>query len=211
MSVNSFALPFAFAAVAALVLAGGGYLVCPDGQCRLLVGDASGLMWFEAWRTPWLDRIFWLLTWGGSIFVLLPVSALVAWHGYRREGASWSVAAFVPAALTSAALLAYLTKLVVARPRPEIFPALIAMPADASFPSAHSMQVTAFATACLLRPTGCMRPDIALSLLTVVAAVAFSRVYLQVHFPSDVVFGVLAAVFWVLALRHLPPWWESRR
>jgi undecaprenyl-diphosphatase len=39
--------------------------------------------------------------------------------------------------------------------------------------------------------------------------VGLSRLYLQVHFASDVMFGAAAAVLWVLALRSLPIWKES--
>ena len=43
-----------------------------------------------------------------------------------------------------------------------------------------------------------------------IAAVASSRVYLQVHFPSDVLAGIAAAVLLVLALRALPVWREVK-
>jgi membrane-associated phospholipid phosphatase len=36
--------------------------------------------------------------------------------------------------------------------------------------------------------------------------VGLSRIHLQVHFPSDVIVGMLAAALLVLALRELPPW-----
>jgi undecaprenyl-diphosphatase len=211
MNVSPRAQAFAFSAATVLVLAGGGLLVCPDEQCRLLPGDAAVLTAFHAIQSAWLDNAFLLLTWGGSLVVLLPLTALVARHDYRCCGASWRVAAFLPLAVSGAALLAHLAKLAVARPRPDLFPALTAMPADASFPSAHSMQVAAFATAFLLRPAGQTRVSTVAGLFALVAVVAVSRVYLQVHFPSDVMFGLLAAVLWVLALRQLPPWREAFR
>lgn len=198
-----------FAAATTLLLACGGLLVCPDRQCRLLPGDAAVLTAFHALRSAWLDNAFLLLTWGGSLVVLLPLSALVARHDYRCGGVTWRVAAFLPLALSGAALLAHLAKLAVARPRPDLFPALTAMPADASFPSAHSMQVAAFVAAFLLRPEGRTRVSAVAGLLVLVAVVAVSRLYLQVHFPSDVMFGLLVAVLWVLALRQLPPWREA--
>jgi undecaprenyl-diphosphatase len=39
------------------------------------------------------------------------------------------------------------------------------------------------------------------TLVGVALLVGLSRVYLQVHYPSDVLVGMLAALFWVLGLR----------
>jgi len=85
------------------------------------------------------------------------------------------------------------------------------MPEDWSFPSAHAAQVTAFALAWLLRPGAAPgRIEIAVLFATVTAVFA-SRLYLQVHFPSDVVAGALLATLWVLLLRRLPAWRETTR
>ena len=98
-------------------------------------------------------------------------------------------------------LLAYAGKLLVARPRPELYPALIAMPADLSFPSAHTLQITAFAFAWVLAPGS--RPAWAgvTAAALIILVVALSRLYLQVHFPSDVVIGMIAGAAWVVGLR----------
>ncbi|MCE9570365.1 MAG: phosphatase PAP2 family protein, partial [Rhodocyclales bacterium] len=44
------------------------------------------------------------------------------------------------------------------------------------------------------------------TLVSMAVLVGGSRVYLQVHFPSDVLAGTIATVFWVLGLRALMPW-----
>jgi undecaprenyl-diphosphatase len=41
-----------------------------------------------------------------------------------------------------------------------------------------------------------MHPTLALYLLLLASAVGFSRVYLQVHYLSDIFAGVLLALFW---------------
>ena len=138
-----------------------------------------------------------------STLVLAAAFVLRAWVDFLLI---LVVTAFVPLALIGAAALAHLAKLAIERPRPDLLPALVAMPADPSFPSAHAMQATAFAVAWLLRPGARPGAAEAVAALLLAAAVAGSRVYLQVHFVSDVAFGVIAAILWVLALRCLPVW-----
>jgi membrane-associated phospholipid phosphatase len=192
------------AAGAALAMAGGAALVCAGGQCIVPAVDAAGLSLAHGWRTAWLDGLAASITWGGSLFVLVPLALLFAALDARRRG--WKVASFVPFALMASAALAHLAKIAVSRPRPELFPPLTTMPADASFPSAHAMQVTALVLAYLLRPGA--RPGLVAWLAggALVSLVGLSRIHLQVHFPSDVIVGTLAAALLVLALRELPPW-----
>jgi len=189
-------------AVAALIA--GGWLVCPAGACRTPGVDAAGLAALHDWRDHRLAPAVVAVTWLGSLFVLLPGALLLAWR--RRPGTPPRAGAFVPLALIGAAALAHLAKLAIARPRPDLLPALVAMPADPSFPSAHAMQATAFAVAWLLRPGARPGAAEAVAALLLAAAVAGSRVVLQVHFVSDVAFGVIAAILWVFALRSLPVW-----
>jgi undecaprenyl-diphosphatase len=172
---------------------------------QLLAWDQAGLALAHAARAPWLDSVFVVVTWLGSLVLLLPLALLVWW--WRRGERS---ASFVALALVGASGLGHLVKLLAARPRPDLFPPLIPMPDDWSFPSAHAAQATAFALAWLLRPGASPgRPEIVV-LFAAVALVFASRLYLQVHFPSDVFAGALLAVLWVLFLRRLPTWQENK-
>jgi undecaprenyl-diphosphatase len=172
----------------------------------LLGWDQAGLTFAHAARAPWLDRLFVVVTWFGSLAVLLPLALLVWWRRRGDKGA-----AFVTLALIGASALGHLSKLLAARPRPDLFPPLIPMPTDWSFPSAHAVQITAFAMAWLLRPGAAPgRIEIA-GFLAAVAVVGASRVYLQVHYLSDVVAGALLATLWVVLLRRLPTWQENNQ
>lgn len=202
-------LSAALGTVAVGLLVVGGQTVCPNGICRALTFDTIGLVVLNDWRDDRLVAAVVAFTWLGSLLVLLPLALLQAWR--HRTAQPPRAAAFVPLALIGAALLAHLFKLAIARPRPDLFPALVAIPADASFPSAHAMQSAAFVLACIVRPAGRVRPAGALALGIVAALVGISRVHLQVHFPSDVLFGAAAAILWVLALRALPVWQERIR
>jgi undecaprenyl-diphosphatase len=173
---------------------------------QLLAWDQAGLALAHAARAPWLDSVFVVVTWLGSLLLLLPL-AMLAWWWRRGERS----AGFVALALIGASALGHLAKLVMARPRPDLYPPLVPMPEDWSFPSAHAAQATAFALAWLLRP-GRSPGRIEVSVLAaVVALVAVSRPYLQVHCPSDVIAGVLLAAVWVVLLRRLPVWRENSK
>ena len=172
----------------------------------LISWDTAGLALLHSMRAGWLDSLFPTFTWLGSLAVLLPLALLTWWR--RRGDRS---AAFVTLALVGASTLGHLAKLIAARPRPDLFPPLIAMPEDWSFPSAHSAQATAFALAWLLRPGASPGRIEIVALLAAVTAVFASRLYLQVHFPSDVIAGAMLATLWVLLLRRLPAWQENKQ
>ncbi len=193
-----------FALTALTILLAGALLICPERTCRVPGFDVTGLAAAHGSRNSWLDAAFMAVSWLGSLFVLAPAVLWLAWRA--PTGRARMDKAFVALALAGAALIGHLAKLAIDRPRPDLFPALIDTPPDTSFPSAHALQVTAVAAAWLLRPGQTAAPREVLAGGVLVAAVSLSRVYLQVHFPSDVVVGMATALAWVLALRHLPVW-----
>lgn len=191
----------ALLALASLALVKLGALtVCPAGRCQVLDFDAQWLGALASWRTPLLDDFFRALSWAGSLYVLLPLAVALALLD-RRAASLWQ-RAFLPLALVSQWPAVHVAKLLIARPRPNLYEPLIAMPADGSFPSAHAAQITAFACAWLLRPGRRAHPGMALILTVLVLGVALSRPYLQVHYPSDVLFAMASTVLWVMALRY---------
>ena len=196
-----------FWALSVMILAGGAWLICPSGQCAASALDGAGLGLAHSLRHAALDGWVQGITWLGSLAVLLPLMALACARklrdGQRHE------AVFLMLALLGASLLGHLTKLLVARPRPDLYAALVPPPIDWSYPSAHTMQVVAFAVAFIL--VFARRRVLWVGLFgLLVFVVGLSRIYLQVHFPSDVLAGALAALCWVAGLYALM-FGETRR
>jgi membrane-associated phospholipid phosphatase len=176
------------------ILATGAWLACPQGQCATTAIDHVGLSLAHDIRNATLDRWMQGVTWLGSLAVLLPLTVMVALNLLRHRRRP--EARFLVLAVFGAFGLSHVVKLVVMRPRPDLFPAWTNMPADWSYPSAHAMQITALAVA-LLFIIARWRELWAVPLGSAVLLVGLSRLYLQVHFPSDVLAGILAATLWV--------------
>jgi len=184
-----------FAACFTLLL--GAWWACQGEHCAPDPFDHGGMAWAATWRDDALDLFMRGITWLGSLWLLLPLTVWLAWRwgrrGMRQE------AAFLLLALPTASALCHLVKLLVDRPRPDLFAALIPMPFDGSFPSAHTMQVTVVAVAIGLVAARRWWPALAMGVLSV----GLSRIYLQVHYPSDVLAGLLAGLCWVMGLHAL--------
>ena len=159
------------------------------------------MVWINNHRHPLLDQFFTAVTWAGSLAALLPLSMLVlGFLLYRGKAAdAW----LLGVGFGGAVLLAHLLKMVFGRPRPSLAPVLVPMPTDFSFPSAHMAQVTAFCLCLLI--IFCRNQPGAIGVLFVILAamlvgsVGYSRLYLQVHFVSDVAAGFLFSAVWVTA------------
>jgi undecaprenyl-diphosphatase len=131
----------------------------------------------------WFDRVMRGATHlGGAGFAVAVPLALLALPGTRPLGATMAVAV-----LTSH-LAVQLLKRTVVRARPSVrepgIPALSAPPDAYSFPSGHAAAAMALAL-----PVAFVSPWLALPAVTGALLVGASRVYLRVHYVTDVVVG----------------------
>lgn len=152
--------------------------------------------------TPLLDALFLSLTWLGSLALLLPATMVYAaglWRSNLRDAAQ-----LLGAGLCLSAALARLLKLLFRCPRPIAGELLVSMPAGWSFPSAHAAQATAFfLTLALLAHR--LRPGAGAHVTALICGflavtVGFSRLYLRVHFFTDVLAGTLLGATLVAVL-----------
>ena len=167
-------------------------------QGHLAAMDHGLLGFFSTLRGDTLDRFFQAVTWLGSGYVLAPAAAiLAAWLLARRQGlAAWQLTmTYFGAALTTWAL-----KQAIGRLRPDQYPPLADfIGVDWSFPSGHTTHAAALALglwAFLPAQRPGARRMLAGALAGWVFLVAASRLYLQVHWPSDVLAGLLVALAW---------------
>lgn len=152
------------------------------------------------------DLFFLSVTWLGSLYVLGPAAFLV-WLLARAGG--YGTGHLPLLGLFVTAITVHLLKLLFRRARPDSLGLLVEMPGDWSFPSAHSAQAASFfLTLALLASRTMSAPAAALCIivcLAVVVTVGWSRVYLRVHYPSDVLAGFLLAVIVVTTMHFLFP------
>lgn len=149
-------------------------------------------------RNVGLDRAMLAVTWLGSLFVLVPAALIIGIRLARRG--QKNQARLLASALFGAALLGRIAKWWIERPRPDVHTWLSSLPVDSSYPSLHTMQAVAFFLALALIFGKKSYWPIAFVMATVIA---ISRLYLQVHFPTDVIAGMLAAAVWTLTLYKL--------
>lgn len=160
--------------------------------------DDAVLRWLGAHRTPTLDAVMLEVTaLGTGIVVLMTVviAALFLWLTRHRQSA-------VLLGVTTAGglLLNNLLKAGFGRPRPEVI-AWGTHAMSSSFPSGHAMNsVIVYGTvaylAARLQKRGGARTLTLLVALVLIVLVCVSRLYLGVHYPSDVAAGLVIGFAW---------------
>ena len=173
--------------------------------------DAPVLGWFYARVSSPATEVMRALSVVGDVpamSVLAVVTALVLWRVSRRE------ARFFALAVGGAALFMALAKLVLNRPRPELFDVGLWETASASFPSGHATGSMAYALSLYLvvsRLAPRWRGVVGLVGVLGVGLISASRLYLQVHYPSDILAGLALAALWVSGVDALFRYWARDR
>jgi len=160
--------------------------------------DEAVLRWMDRHQTPALEHFMINFTMLGTWLVTLTivsVAALFLWLTRHKFSA-----ALLLVATAGGTFLSNILKIGFSRPRPHIFEWGTQV-TSYSFPSGHAMSATvvyvtvAYLAARLQKTHAARLATLALSGI-MVAGICFSRLYLGVHYPSDVVAGVIIGLSW---------------
>jgi undecaprenyl-diphosphatase len=164
--------------------------------------DEAIMRWVDAHSSAGLDGFARSVTQLGSWIVMMVMALLVSvflWiHGERRA------VALLWIGLAGVLLMDQTLKELFARARPQVFEWRTYRPSSYAFPSGHTLNATvgytmfAFLVARLEKSRALRAATFVIAALLIVL-VASSRVYLGVHFPTDVFAGMLMGFAWAMA------------
>ncbi len=159
--------------------------------------DRSLLLSIHQFATPQLDGVMLFITaLGDPPTVIAIFISTIAWLGMKRrytDGIRFIIAC------AGGILLNQVMKLFFAKPRPELWTRLISE-TSFSFPSGHavgSMVVYGFIAYILVRELPIYRRYIYAAASLLIIAIGFSRLYLGVHYPTDIIAGYGVGILWL--------------
>ncbi len=141
---------------------------------------------------------------GSTLFLAIASGVVIVLFALRKWGREARLFALT---MVGASLLNISLKLAFKRPRPVPFFDLTA-PETYSFPSGHALTSCVFfgALAAMLAArmkSKRLRIAVWIVCATMFLLVGFSRIYLGVHYTTDVIAGFAAALIWILAVRFV--------
>ncbi|HSK99876.1 MAG TPA: phosphatase PAP2 family protein [Rubrobacteraceae bacterium] len=181
-----------------------------EGEFRRF--DRAVLLWIDQ-NVPesWDGAMRWI-TALGYYWVVMPLLAAAVLAFYLKN---WRLSAILLCVSTGgSALLTTVIKAVFQRVRPELVDSAYTA-SFYSFPSGHATVAVGFygvlTVILAYRARGLARWAIAAGGAALVLLIGFSRLYLGVHYPTDVLAGFLTALVWVISVGTVYVVWLSIR
>ncbi|MBI2120089.1 MAG: phosphatase PAP2 family protein [Parcubacteria group bacterium] len=161
--------------------------------------DTTVLTFLFTLRDPLLTNIFLAFTFLGEAKFILPATVLLAIILFIKKEFGYFL--LFLGTIFGGAVFLFLFKFLIHRPRPTLFEPLV-VENSFSFPSGHALLAVAFygliaylaASAARTRKT---RSLLFILWLLLALGIGFSRLYLGVHYPTDVLAGYLAGFVWL--------------
>jgi undecaprenyl-diphosphatase len=209
--------------VAALLIGGGLWAFAEladevaDGETRAF--DHAVMLGLREAHDPsdplgptWLEEVARDITslGGATVLVLLTLAAV----GYLLMRRKWSTAIFIALSVIGGTLTSTALKATFARPRPDLVPHAVHV-TSASFPSGHAMLtmvtfLTLGAVLAEVQPNRRFKVYILSWAVLLSLLVGVSRVYLGVHWPTDVIAGWCVGSAWALLCGTVALWMQRR-
>lgn len=160
--------------------------------------DTAWLYWLHGYANPSLDAVMLTITQLADASVVVVIVAvtlgILCWHNHRSE------AKFFALACLGALILNSGMKLFFAKPRPHIFPSLISE-TSFSFPSGHALGgfvMYGFLAYLLSSRFPKFSKLIYTLAVFAIAAIGLSRIYIGVHWPTDIIAGYGVGYIWLM-------------
>jgi undecaprenyl-diphosphatase len=184
--------------------------VVVEGDSRVF--DRAALLWIHSTFPGWLDGPMRIVTALGYYWFVVVLLIVVVVLFYRM---GWKLSAILLLVSTAgSAVLTTVLKGVFQRARPELFDSGYHA-SFYSFPSGHAtVAVGLYGMLTLVlayRLRGAARWAVVVAGIFIVLLIGFSRLYLGVHYPTDIVAGYLAALLWLVCVGAVYALWLSVR
>ncbi len=162
--------------------------------------DTTVSFFFYALRRPWLTYIMLIISFMGDYFVVIAsiITALLLFFKNHKRGAFLFFSIVIMSVIIDSLL-----KNLIQRPRPTFSPLIIEH--SYSFPSGHSMNSFVFYSL-LAYMVYHYTKNITLTFFAfliadvIILLIGISRIYLGVHYPTDVIAGFVAGFWWFVTV-----------
>lgn len=155
---------------------------------------------------PWIEQALRDVTALGGVTVLTMFTFIVCI--YLWIVGEWKLSLFAFVAVASGTIVTFALKDVFDRPRPQLVPHILVSVSSYSFPSGHAMAsaivyLTLGAMLTESQPRWRIKAYVMAVALLLTFAIGTTRVFLGVHYPTDVLAGWAAGFAWAYACRVL--------
>lgn len=174
-----------------------------------LAYDSAILEWLNTLATPELDRVMVILTnLGGVVAISSLTGALIIYLLYKRRKYAALMMAF---GVGGAAVINLILKSIFERTRPDLWTQIITE-VSFSFPSGHAMGSSALALSIILILWRTKWRTISIVIGSFyVLIIGLTRLYLGVHYPTDVIGGWLMSLGWIVLVASFIFHWSLKK